>query len=81
MSDHTSKNFDLELENLRTRVLQMGGLAEEQVRKAMEGLNTGDHPPVSYTHLRAHETVLDLVCRLLLEKNKLIESNYIHDVL
>ena len=25
-------------------------------------------PSVSYTHLRAHETVLDLVCRLLLEK-------------
>ena len=23
--------------------------------------------PVSYTHLRAHETVLDVVCRLLLE--------------
>ena len=30
--------------------------------------------PVSYTHLRAHETVLDLVCRLLLEKNKLLTS-------
>src|SRR5664280_3109690 len=28
-------------------------------------LNTAK--PVSYTHLRAHETVLDLVCRLLLE--------------
>ena len=26
---------------------------------------------VSYTHLRAHETVLDLVCRLLLDKKKL----------
>ena len=25
---------------------------------------------VSYTHLRAHETVLDLVCRLPLEKTK-----------
>ena len=25
---------------------------------------------VSYTHLRAHETVLDLVCRLLLYKKK-----------
>ena len=25
---------------------------------------------VSYTHLRAHETVLDLVCRLLLEKTQ-----------
>ena len=24
---------------------------------------------VSYTHLRAHETVLDILCRLLLEKN------------
>src|SRR5665811_1443473 len=28
------------------------------------------HGTVSYTHLRAHETVLDLVCRLLLEKKK-----------
>ena len=28
------------------------------------------YDPVSYTHLRAHETVLDLVCRLLLEKKK-----------
>ena len=26
--------------------------------------------PVSYTHLRAHETVLDLVCSLLLETKK-----------
>ena len=29
-----------------------------------------DDQAVSYTHLRAHETVLDLVCRLLLEKKK-----------
>ena len=29
-----------------------------------------DVQAVSYTHLRAHETVLDLVCRLLLEKKK-----------
>ena len=26
---------------------------------------------VSYTHLRAHETTLHLVCRLLLEKKKM----------
>ena len=26
--------------------------------------------PASYTHLRAHETVLESVCRLLLEKKK-----------
>ena len=35
------------------------------LERAVIGLN-----PVSYTHLRAHETVLDLVCRLLLEKKK-----------
>ena len=29
---------------------------------------------VSYTHLRAHETVLDLVCRLLLEKKNCVRS-------
>ena len=33
-------------------------------------LGTPTMEPVSYTHLRAHETVLDLVCRLLLEKKK-----------
>ena len=32
--------------------------------------------PVSYTHLRAHETVLDLVCRLLLEKNNTFNKSY-----
>ena len=31
--------------------------------------------PVSYTHLRAHETVLDLVCRLLLEKKTTIRTS------
>ena len=32
---------------------------------------------VSYTHLRAHETVLDLVCRLLLEKKKKSMTTFI----
>ena len=33
---------------------------------------------VSYTHLRAHETVLDLVCRLLLEKKKTKYTTHKH---
>ena len=41
--------------------------ALEIVRQAM-GQMGYDSDTVSYTHLRAHETVLDLVCRLLLEK-------------
>ena len=36
----------------------------------VEALAFDQAHPVSYTHLRAHETVLDLVCRLLLEKKK-----------
>ena len=36
-----------------------------------EELEENDEPePVSYTHLRAHETGRNLVCRLLLEKKK-----------
>src|SRR5665811_1227625 len=32
----------------------------------LDHIDTHPAEPVSYTHLRAHETVLDLVCRLLL---------------
>ena len=42
-----------------------------QALKDHPGLKTivlNSQGAVSYTHLRAHETVLDLVCRLLLEK-------------
>ena len=38
--------------------------------RATEMVIFGKPQTVSYTHLRAHETVLDLVCRLLLEKKK-----------
>jgi len=42
------------------------------VRPLRDGLNT--IWPVSYTHLRAHETLRYLVCRLLLEKKKIAAS-------
>ena len=42
--------------------------ADEEMRTSVEGIFAAG--AVSYTHLRAHETVLDLVCRLLLEKKK-----------
>eukprot|EP00656_Telonema_subtile_P005135 TRINITY_DN12332_c0_g1_i2.p1 TRINITY_DN12332_c0_g1~~TRINITY_DN12332_c0_g1_i2.p1 ORF type:complete len:250 (-),score=45.40 TRINITY_DN12332_c0_g1_i2:33-782(-) len=45
-------------------------LSEEQRKKRREALTLYNFVSVSYTHLRAHETVLDLVCRLLLEKKK-----------
>src|SRR5665648_1236063 len=38
--------------------------------KAISNPKSKSHKPVSYKHLRAHETRHDLVCRLLLEKKK-----------
>src|SRR5665811_2633148 len=38
------------------------GLFQEMLKHYIK--NKINHNPVSYTHLRAHETVLDLVCRL-----------------
>ena len=45
-------------------------LSTEDVSVAVTTREPTPPKPVSYTHLRAHETVLDLVCRLLLEKKK-----------
>ena len=42
--------------------------SEDRYRRLLAVLP--DAIPVSYTHLRAHETVLDLVCRLLPQKKK-----------
>ena len=41
-SEHTSRQFDAELEAVRARVLQMGGLVESQIKLAIESLTSGD---------------------------------------
>jgi phosphate transport system protein len=42
MSEHTLKQFDTELEDIRARVLQMGGLVEQQITQAIQALTTGN---------------------------------------
>ena len=42
MNEHLSKQFDAELEAIRSRVLEMGGLVEAQIRRALDALTTGD---------------------------------------
>ena len=42
MTDHSSKQYDIGLETLRSRVLEMGGLVEAQIRAAIDGLTSGD---------------------------------------
>ena len=46
----------------------VAGGHDQQLGVAQRAFAYMPYMPVSYTHLRAHETVLDLVCRLLLEK-------------
>ncbi|OGA53835.1 MAG: phosphate transport system regulatory protein PhoU [Betaproteobacteria bacterium RIFCSPLOWO2_12_FULL_63_13] len=40
-SEHLSKQYDSDLDALRSRVLQMGGLVEAQILTAVEGFSTG----------------------------------------
>ena len=47
ISDHTSKQFDADLEDIRSRVLQMGGLVEAQIMAAIDGLSTGGEEIIS----------------------------------
>jgi len=50
-SEHASKQYDLDLGAIRSRVLQMGGLVESQIRRAIDGLASGE--------LAALEQVID----------------------
>src|SRR5450759_5567241 len=74
--DHTAMRQNLRL--LLDGEADLDVVAEtDSLRSVMRHVRTRrpdvlvlDLGPVSYTHLRAHETRHDLVCRLLLEKKK-----------
>ena len=64
--------FELLLENVQTIENDLGTHAYDALIEQNSyylGAEVANEP-VSYTHLRAHETRHDLVCRLLLEKKK-----------
>ena len=75
MNDHTSKNFDLELESLRTRVLEMGGMAEQQVLKSIEGLYSVNLPLLETVirdddRINQMEIDIDALCNQVIAKRQ-----------
>ena len=42
MSDHTNKQFDAEMESIRSGVLSMGGIVEQQLTRAIDALEKED---------------------------------------
>src|SRR5664279_635964 len=57
-------------EQLRTGTASMGQTINTTEARDLPIMGRNTYMPVSYTHLRAHETDSYLVCRLLLEKKK-----------
>lgn len=75
MVDHTLKQFDLELDDLKSRVLVMGGIVEQQMRQAMQGLYDGDVNQLigveqGDARLDEAEIQLDTVCNQIIAKRQ-----------
>ena len=75
MSEHISKQFDAELESVRSRVLQMGGLVEEQIIHAMEALISGDMESIDRViandyRVNAMEVELDESCSHIIARRQ-----------
>lgn len=75
MSEHTVKQFDAELENIRSRVLQMGGAVEQQITRAMEAFAESDllklEQVINYdARVNLMEVELDEACSHIIAKRQ-----------
>jgi phosphate transport system protein len=75
MTEHASKQYDLDLDSVRSRVLQMGGLVESQIRSALEVLARGDGALADEViagdrRVNAMEVALDGDCNHLIVKRQ-----------
>jgi len=75
MTDHVSKKFDAELEGLRSRVMQMGGLVETQINHAIEAFMNGDKDGFEQViaddhHVNAIEVSIDDDCAHIIARRQ-----------
>lgn len=74
-SEHFSKQFDADLEEIRSRVLQMGGIVESQIRSAIDCFTSGDHDKVAQVEetefrVNAYEVDIDDMCVHIVAKRQ-----------
>ena len=73
--EHITKQFDVDLEGLRSGVLAMGGLVEQQLVRAMEALASGDMAQIEQVIatdrvVNRHEVELDEACNNVIAKRQ-----------
>jgi phosphate transport system protein len=75
ISQHYSQQFNAELEGIRSRVLSMGGLVEQQLNLAIEALNHGRSEPAEEVvsndyKVNAFDVEIDEQCTAILALRK-----------
>ncbi len=75
INEHTSKQFDAELESVRMSVLKMGGLVEGQFNSAIKVLTTGDIPLMEQIIKDDHlinmmEVSIDEICSQIIARRQ-----------
>ncbi len=75
ISEHISKQFDAELEAVRSSVLQMGGLVEEQIEKAIEALTGSNIDLIEQViaddhRVNAMEVSIDEICSQIIARRQ-----------
>ncbi|MEY4961253.1 MAG: hypothetical protein RL610_1432 [Pseudomonadota bacterium] len=75
VSEHISKQFNAELEAVRSSVLQMGGLVEEQIERAIEALTTGNIDLIEQviaddSRVNAMEVSIDETCSQIIARRQ-----------
>lgn len=73
--EHISKRFDADLEEVRTRVLQMGGIVEEQIEQALEALVGGNEATIDQViandhRVNAMEVSIDEICSQIIARRQ-----------
>ena len=74
-SEHISKQFDADLEAVRTRVLHMGGFVEEQIEKAIDALISGNESLIENIiaddhRVNAMEVSIDEICSQIIARRQ-----------